>query len=36
MDGIRDFTETKSVDFTDTKSVYVELSGEPRDPFKLG
>ena len=28
MDGIRDFTETKSV--------YVELSGEPRDPFKLG
>ena len=28
MDSIRDFTETKSV--------YVELSGEPRDPFKLG
>lgn len=28
MDSIRDFTETKSV--------YVELSGEPRDPFRLG
>jgi len=28
MDSIRDYTETKSV--------YVELSGEPRDPFRLG
>ncbi|NNM72821.1 aldehyde dehydrogenase [Enterovirga sp. DB1703] len=28
MDSIREFTETKSV--------YVELSGAPRDPFKLG
>ncbi|WP_296470039.1 aldehyde dehydrogenase [Pigmentiphaga sp.] len=28
MDAIREFTETKSV--------YVELSGAPRDPFKLG
>jgi acyl-CoA reductase-like NAD-dependent aldehyde dehydrogenase len=28
VDAIREFTETKSV--------YVELTGEPRDPFKLG
>ena len=28
MDSIREYTETKSV--------YVELTGEPRDPFKLG
>jgi (Z)-2-((N-methylformamido)methylene)-5-hydroxybutyrolactone dehydrogenase len=28
MDAIREYTETKSV--------YVELTGEPRDPFKLG
>jgi len=28
VDSIREFTETKSV--------YVELSGEARDPFKLG
>jgi len=28
VDGIREFTETKSV--------YVELTGQPRDPFKLG
>jgi len=28
MDGIREFTETKSV--------FVELSGETRDPFKMG
>jgi aldehyde dehydrogenase (NAD+) len=28
LDGIREYTETKSV--------YVEMTGEPRDPFKLG
>jgi acyl-CoA reductase-like NAD-dependent aldehyde dehydrogenase len=28
MDSIREYTETKSV--------YVELTGQPRDPFKLG
>lgn len=28
MDAIREYTETKSV--------YVELTGQPRDPFKLG
>lgn len=28
VDGIREYTETKSV--------YVELTGQPRDPFKLG
>jgi len=28
MDSIREYTETKSV--------YVELTGKPRDPFTLG
>ena len=28
MDSIKEYTETKSV--------YVELTGEPRDPFTLG